>query len=240
MEEITGLVVTYNTKDLIEKAFTSVRKFHPTMPILIMDGSKEDNPCYDYTESLQSKITRVVHLGSNLGHGRAMHMGLQMIQTKYCLLFDSDIIMHKSPIEGMLKLMKEDTYAVGYKEEVGPDGYEYKVKDRVLPMPPVKYIHPYFMLLQVKEYFKFAPFIHHGAPCYKAMNDINSKGLSEKILIEFPGLGHSSGKGWGWVGEPREFIEHHAAGTRHDRSSKGEPEIDPGWEFENWPFPKVV
>jgi hypothetical protein len=160
-----------------------------------------------------------------------MDTAIKMVKTKFALIFDSDIVMLKSPVEVMLKLMKEDTYAVGYVEETGKDGFEYKVSNRVLNYPPVKYLHPYFHLLQISEYFKFAPYVHHGAPSYMAMNDIAEKGLSDKILIEFPGLGHSSGKGWGWVGEPREYIEHHTAGTRNDRLKKGKHETEGAWEY---------
>ena len=62
------------------------------------------------------------------------------------------------------------------------------------------------------------------------MNEIKRQGLSDKILIEFPGLGHSSSSGWTWTGEPREYIQHDTRGTRDIRKSKRLPEIDPGWE----------
>jgi len=96
-------------------------------------------------------------------------------------------------------------------------------------------LHPYFHLLQVSEYFKFHRYVHHGAPCFLAALDIHRKGLTSKIIKEFPGLGHSSGKGWCWTGEPREYIQHlHArnGGTCEARRLKGLPQIEGNWETE--------
>lgn len=201
------------------------------MPLIIIDGSDPFDPCRAYVKSLSSSLTTVAIAKTNIGHGRGMHFGIGMAKTRFVLIFDSDIVMLKSPVEEMLKLMEDDTYGVGYNEETGPDGFEYKVHNRVLPSTPVKYLHPYFMLLQVKNYYKFPPFVHHGAPCYMAMNAIKEQGLSEKILIEFPGLGHSAGTGWGWKAAKREFIQHDTAGTRNDRKKKGKKEIEGVWEY---------
>ena len=131
----------------------------------------------------------------------------------------------------MLAMMQEDTYAVGYNEITGKDGFEYGAHAHHKNETPTKYMHPYFMLIQVSEYFKFHPFVHHGAPCFLTMNEIKEKGLSDKILIEFPGLGHSAGKGWTWEGEVREWIKHDSAGTRKHRRLKGKNEIEGVWVY---------
>ncbi|MFA7283688.1 MAG: glycosyltransferase family A protein, partial [Candidatus Omnitrophota bacterium] len=51
--QITGITVCQNTKDLIKRSYESIRKFHPEMPIIIIDGSDSNDPCYIYTRSLQ-------------------------------------------------------------------------------------------------------------------------------------------------------------------------------------------
>jgi glycosyltransferase involved in cell wall biosynthesis len=231
IEEITGITVTYNTIHLIKPAYESVRKFHHEMRIIIIDGSDPHDPCREYVKSLASPYTTVGLAPNNIGHGRGMDYALRMVKTKYAIIFDSDIVMLKSPLEAMLAMMKEDTYAVGYNEITGKDGFEYGVHVHHVNETPTKYMHPYFMLIQVSEYFKFHTFVHHGAPCFLAMNEIKEKGLSEKILIDFPGLGHSAGKGWTWEGEVREFIKHDSAGTRKHRRSKGKNEIEGLWVY---------
>jgi hypothetical protein len=230
---ITGITVSHNTKDLLQKAYESVRKFHPDMPIIIIDGSDRNDPCYAYASSLKSEITNVILCNYNLGHGRGMDMAIRYCKTRFALIFDSDIVMIKSPVEQMLAMVEPDTYGVGYLEKTGYDGYEYGAHQIHKTQGFMMMLHPYFHLLQISEYYKFHPYVHHGAPCYLAALDIHNKGLTTKIIKEFPGLGHSSGKGWNWTGQPREYIEHHTAGTRNDRVRRGKSEIEGVWVYEN-------
>lgn len=203
------------------------------MPIIIVDGSDPGDESRSYVKSIASPLTTVVLCNYNIGHGRGMHLALGMVKTKFALIFDSDIKMLKSPVEKMLAMMDVDTYGIGYLEKTGYDGFEYGAQPHHKSQGFMMMLHPYFHILQVSEYFKFHPYVHHGAPCFLAALDIHRKGLTSKIIKEFPGLGHSSGKGWCWTGEPREYIEHHTAGTRKSRSSKGKSEIEGEWTREN-------
>lgn len=235
MSDITGITVCSNTVSLIERALTSVRQFHPDMNIIVVDGSTMNDPCQVYVRGLRDEHTHPIICGHNIGHGRGMDLAMHKVQTKYALIFDSDIIMHKSPVEAMLAMMEDDTYGVGYIEPTGEDGFEYGAKSEHKGTRPVRYLHPYFMLIQVSEYFKWPPYVHHGAPCYMTMTAIHRAGMSEKILKEFPGLGHTAGKGWNWKGEPREYIQHDTRGTRDERVRHRKPEIEAGWVYENRP-----
>jgi len=230
MSDITAISVCSNSKDLMERAYDSFRRFHSDMQLIIIDGSDKFDPCRKYVCSIASDKTTVGIFHYNIGHGRGMDSALRMAKTKYALLFDSDIVFLKSPVEQMLKLIKKDTYGVGYIELTGDDGFEYGAHAHHSHLTPTKYLHPYFMLISVEQYFKFPPFVHHGAPCFKTMNAIKQQGLSDKILIEFPGLGHSSSAGWNWTGGPREYIQHDTRGTRDIRKAKRLPEIEAGWE----------
>lgn len=229
-ESVTGIVVTHNTKELIERAFVSIRKFHPTMKIIIVDGSDENDACYKYICSLADKYTRVFHVEENIGHGKGLCLGIEYVDTPFILVFDSDTEMLKSPVQAMLDMVEEDTYGVGYTEKTAFDGYEYGCKASHKGQGWMPYLHPYFCLIQLKEYKKYLPFCHHGAPAVNTMLDIYSKGLSQKVIKEFPGLGHSAGKGWVWKGEPREFIRHDTYGTRGVRVKKKQPEIEGKWD----------
>lgn len=232
-EVVTGLTVCWNTKDLIERSIKSIRSFHPSLPIFIVDGSDRKDECFSYTHSIADSITRVWHVERNIGHGRGMNAGIKQIKTPYVLCFDSDIVMVKSPVQGMLDMMKEDTYGVGYCERTGYDGFDYGVHRIHLKQKPVKYLHPYFMLIQISQYKKFKPFIHHGAPCISAMLDIHKKGLSDKILLEFPDLGHTGGMGLSWKPCAGKYIMHDVAafgGTGRMRREMGLPHIEGEWE----------
>jgi len=225
-----GLTVTYNTKELIERSYNSIRKFHPELPILIIDGSDRGNTCYQYLDSIRGQFTEIIHVGYNIGHGKGMDLGLSKIKTELALIFDSDIVMLKSPISRMLSLMDNDTYGVGWVYEIGEDGFDYGTPGRVYKHR-IPYLHPYFQLLNISQYRKFAPYTHHGAPCYKAMIDIYKRGLSGKILKHCPGLtGHTSGRGANWVGTPSEYLQHDFGGTRMANKRAGKKEIEGKWE----------
>jgi len=227
---ITGITVCSNTKDLIERAYKSIRKFHPYMPIIVVDGSDPMDPCALYVKSIASDKTFVVSLGYNIGHGRGMCMGIKQAKTKYALIFDSDIEMLKSPVQAMLEMMEEDTFGVGcIEEKTAFDGFEWGWPGHNNPGEWMSYLHPFFQLIDIRNYRKYYPYVHHGAPCYLTMLDIHKRGLSGRILKQFPGLGHSSGKGLNWTGVPREHIRHDTMGTGHAHASKCLPHIEGAW-----------
>jgi len=223
--EVTGLCVVYNTKESFEKAYDSIRFFHPTMFILIIDGSEKENSCYEYVKGLQSQYTKVIQLERNIGHGRGMDMGLKQIETPYALIFDSDIEMLQSPVSKMINMMEEDTYGIGWIYNIGMDGKDWGYLHPV-DEPQIPYLHPYFQLINIKSYKEYHPYVHHGAPCYLAMIDIFEKGKSDKILKKFPGLtGHSTYPFKPWRPIPSQYVEHEFGKTRHTNIAAGELSI---------------
>lgn len=223
--------MSHNTHSLLKGAYESVRKFHPDMPIIIIDGSDHQDPCREYVKTLASDITTVGLADYNIGHGRGMDEAIRMCKTRFALIFDSDIVMKKSPVQEMLNMMEEDTYGVGYVEKSAYDGFEYGAKSIHKDQPFMYMLHPFFHLLQISEYYKFKPYVHHGAPAYQAALDIHLKGLTSKIIKVFPGLGHTHGKGWCWDAVPGEHIIHDTAGTRKDRVRRGKSEIEGTWNY---------
>lgn len=227
---ITGVTVSYNTKELLEKAISSIRKFHPKMKLIIVDGSDRRNPCYEYIKNLADEYTRIFHTDENIGHGRGLCIGINYINTPYFLTFDSDIEMMKSPLQKMFDMIEEDTYGVGYTEPTDFGGHEWGSRKNKMHEGPIKYLHPYFCLIQKKEYDKLPPFIHHGAPAVNTMLAIHRKGIADKVIKEFDGLGHTASSGWTWTGKMREYILHNTRGTRDTNLKSNIPEIPGKWE----------
>lgn len=218
-ELVTGIVVTYNTKDIFQRAYDSVRRFYPTMRIIVIDNSTKNNDCYQYVDLVgKHPHTDIVHTESNIGHGPAMHQAILMSKTKYVLVFDSDIHMNRAPLAEMLALMRADTYGVGMFDNVCKDGYYHKGDPHALRIP---YLHPFFQLIQVESYHKFPPFVHHGSPCIHTMVDIYNRGLSKKILKAFP------------VGN---YVKHYWRGTR----KLNPKEFLRNWETSRKPFLSIV
>jgi GT2 family glycosyltransferase len=226
---VTGLCIVYNTKDVFQKAYESIREHHVDLPLLIIDNSDKSNDCYTYVKSLESEYTKVIHVDQNIGHGRGMDMGLRMIKTPYALIFDSDIEMVKSPVAQMLKMMDDDTFGVGWIYNIGLDGQDYGFRHKAKE-PRILYLHPYFQLVNVKNYKKFHPYVHHGAPCYLTMVDIWEKKLSSKILKQFDGLtGHTVYPFKPWTPVPSQYVNHKFAQTRNMNIAAGKSEIIGTW-----------
>jgi len=190
------------------------------MKIIIVDGSDSRDPCYSYVNSLKSDITTVVTCNYNIGHGRGMNLALRLCLTKFALIFDSDIVMLESPVFEMLSMMDDDTYGVGAFDYVDNRGFGKNNHSPEWRAAATKYLHPYFQLINVNIYKQYPPYVHHGSPCIHVMNEIKRRGLSDKILKEFPGASIYGS----------EYIQHPTDGTRAERRSRGLPEIEGGWE----------
>lgn len=233
-EVITGITVVFNTKDLLSKAYASIRKFHPNMKIVIVDGSDrtiKGNRCKNFTKSLEGANTKVIHVDYNIGHGKGLALAISHVRTPYFLTFDSDIEMLKSPVQAMLDMMENDTYGVGYTEKTDLGGHDFGARPEHMKDGFMRYLHPYFSLIQMKEYRKYNPFIHHGAPAVNTCLDIHRRGLSDKVIKEFSGLGHSAGKpinnAGNWKSAPREFIKHDRDGTNISIQGTWDKVMDP-------------
>lgn len=233
---VTGVIVSYNGGKILKTAINSIRKFHPAMNLIIVDGSDVNDGCYKYIQTLPDQYTKVYHVSRNIGHGRGLVLGISYVQTPFFLTIDSDIEMLKSPLQDMLDMMEDDTCVVGYVENIDREGNDYGARPDLMQYGHFKYVHPYFSLYQMKEYRKYKPFCHHGAPAVNVMLDIARKGMSDKVIKEFPGLGHSGGQpinnAGNWKAKPREFIKHDRDGTRVS--------IEGGWERTIDPFQKII
>lgn len=174
--DITGVVVSYKTTGLLKQAIESIRSFYPHFNIIIIDGSPCKSDCYEYVKSLPDDHTAIYQPQINIGHGNGMHVGIEMATTEKILLFDSDIIMNKPCIEEMFEVFERDTYGSGL---ILP---KWRLTERSRQM---RYLHPQFMALSRKQYFKHHKFVHHGAPCYLTFGNIKMPD-AKKILIEFP------------------------------------------------------
>lgn len=205
-----GIVVTYQTKELFEAAYKSLRQFHPFLPLIIVDGSPAGSPCFEYVKSLRNQINTVYQLEKNIGHGLGLHYGIERTKDERILIFDSDIVMTESPVRKMAELLEAGVYAVGEQYMIGRDGLHRN------PVRDVPYIRPYFMLLSRTEYYNHHRFIHHGSPCIKPMLEIFDAGQSAEKLRHL---------------DLTPYIQHLWAGTRNVNRSEGKHEIPNTWEL---------
>jgi len=204
MNNITAITVVHNTPELVLRAITSIKKHYPELPILIINGSNEDSECTHILNSINDDYITLVNVGYNIGHGKGMHLGLTTIDTELALIFDSDIYLKNGTIIEQMEGLIDGKYGVGEIVMTNDEGYN-------KPDGKIKYLHPYFMLLNVESYLKHPPFVHHGAPCYRAMNEINKSGCGQ-LLVHYENLS--------------DYVRHDGRGTRNIFSK----EFKLGWE----------
>lgn len=214
IDNITGIIVSYNTADLLRACVESIRKFYPTLKLIIIDGSDRNNPCFEYSRSIKDQYTRVENLCRNIGHGRGMTTGIALCQTEYFLLIDSDTeILQGRIIERLYTMLTTDNvytpaqclYGVGQVVFTDANGHNTNNP------PYIRYLHPHFALIRKSIYLILPPIIHHGAPMIKAMNAVTTNPTTD--VLNFPNLS--------------DWILHKGRGTR----ALNPPEFHPGtWE----------
>jgi len=182
IKDITAVIVSYNQEYLLRDSYRSLRQFYPEMPVVIVDGSPANSDCWKYARYLMNKENTVSEcVEYNIGHGKGMNLGIELSQTDYVLLFDSDVIVLKSDgVELMLQnFVNQQVYGVGQIVSTNKSGKNIKSsKDAV------QYLHPHFALINKKQYQKYPKFSHHGAPLIKTMIKIQEE--QKSILINFP------------------------------------------------------
>jgi len=196
MDRITIIIVSYNTKELLENCIKSIRNHSKSIKIIVIDGSPVESECWFYVKKINGNTIRAIRIERNIGHGKGMDFAIDLVETPFFCVVDSDTIMNKNPLKEMLNLIGEN-YGIGCVVDVNENGVNID--------KGIKYLHPYFALINKAKYKRFKPFFHHGAPCLNAMKDLNNKGLSN-TLIDFPveNYIHHLGRGTRLL-NPKEF-----------------------------------
>lgn len=197
MNNVTAIIVSYNTRDLLRNCVESIRKFYPTLKIIIIDGSPPDSDCWQYVAGLEDDNTKVRLLEHNGGHGPGMVKGIELCETDYFLLCDSDVeIKQNRSIERMMHYF--NTKSCDYGREIYGLGKVIQTDSLGNNTDyGIDYLHPHFALIKKDAYLKFDPIINHGAPLINAMLHICIAGGAR--VVNFP---------------VENFIIHHERGTR--------------------------
>jgi glycosyltransferase involved in cell wall biosynthesis len=194
---ITAVIINYNTPDLTRRSVEALRRWHPELPLLLVDNGS-DAATVSTLGSLRdaSPRTTTLHLNaSNIFHGPAMDQAIRMTESPFVFILDSDCeIVRPGLLEAMSDIAQANpaVYAVGHR--VGMDGRGF---DEPLTEGSIPYIRPYCMLLRRETYLSLPPFVHHGAPCLENMRVAATRGC---ILEDFPVLQYAVHEGRGTAG----------------------------------------
>jgi glycosyltransferase involved in cell wall biosynthesis len=181
LDRITAVVVNYRTLALTRACVESFLAHYPDLALILIDnGSGDESSGYvlELGETLPN--VRAVLNPRNLYHGPALDQGVRLAATQYVFTLDSDCEIRRGGfLEKMLSQFEDpSTYAVGglrYKNRFGFT-YGYGEAAESESRRRIPYIHPYAMLLDRGKYLDLRPFIHHGAPCIRNMEDAQRAG----------------------------------------------------------------
>lgn len=184
VSKITAITVNYNTPKLLVTSIGSIMRHYPGLNFVVVNLST-DGRKFAFTK------TKIHEINQNIGHGPGMDFALQKVKTPLAVCFDTDIIMLKPCLEHMVEKMTYHTYGIGQIVHVDKGGYN-------VTKAGTPYLHPHFMVLNVKHYLAYEKFVHHGAPCLRTMQHMEREGQSHR-LKNFP---------------VKQFVYHKGRGTR--------------------------
>lgn len=178
-QQVQGVTVCHNTADLLLNAVCSLRKHH-NIPIIIVNGSDTTaagNDCTRtaYALSAHYKGIQVINVGYNLGHGDGLDLGIRNAQREHVLIFDTDILV-KQQVLHLFPLQKY--YAAGEVVFVNDIGIN------VQAGKGIRYVHPYFAMVNRLQYARGARFTTCGAPLLRAMKYVNQRNPAWLVNVE--------------------------------------------------------
>ncbi len=183
MLPVTVVVINYRTPDLTERAVRSLRRWYPSIRLLLIDNGSGDGSAQllGRLRDESPSSTELLCNGTNLHHGPGMDQAARRVETPFVLFLDSDCeVIEGHFVEQMLELMRQSKsgYAVGKKIWMDGRGFD---RDEGQGAHP--YIRPICMLLNREAYCRFPPFEIHGSPCLANFTAASAAGLQ---LVHFP------------------------------------------------------
>jgi glycosyltransferase involved in cell wall biosynthesis len=204
--DITVLICQRKTLDLIQLCLSSLLRFYPDIPILVVDGDSRDiSTVWLRHMAIKHKNIQIwekplLNGAKHSSHGVTMDEAIwEHVHTKHVLIMDSDTIVERGGwIEEMLSdlyVKSNSGFAIGSLMSVSDSGDACR--------PPIDendillYSHPSCSLMRVDIYKNFnAKFCDHGAPSVYVMKEARKRGFD---VLYFPierYVSHLSGSSW--------------------------------------------
>lgn len=130
LEQITVIIPSHNTLNHLKNTYTSVRKYYPTIAIIIIDDASNDGTA-EWLSSLEdSNLTTIIDTVRK-GHTFWYDEGMRMSKTDICAILHSDMMIGPFYFENLLKNLKEKTVVCATRIEppIHPAGAEKIVKN---------------------------------------------------------------------------------------------------------------
>ena len=108
---ITAIVVTWNSRDLIPDLTETLKGIEPLCNIVISDNASSDSTVEDIRKTIPGALilSNVINGGFGYGNNR----GIEVCDSEYVLLLNSDASITRSSLEKLVSTLENDASAAG-------------------------------------------------------------------------------------------------------------------------------
>lgn len=130
IENVTVIVPSHNTVNHLKNTYTSIRKFYPNIPLIIIDDASTDGTD-EWLMSLSDSNLTIIVDRTRKGHTFWYDEGMRLAKTDICAILHSDMMIGPLYFENLLKNLKKNTVVCATRVEppIHPEGMEKIVKN---------------------------------------------------------------------------------------------------------------
>jgi glycosyltransferase involved in cell wall biosynthesis len=133
MNQVTFIIPTRNNLPYVQLAYSSIRKFYPETPIIILDDCSTDGTLPWLTSQLteDDNLRTYWNRERQVGHTVLYDKGVELCGTRYFTIFHADMVCGPNYLENLLKHAKTGTVVSATRIEppLHPPGKEKVVMD---------------------------------------------------------------------------------------------------------------
>ena len=127
VNNVTLVIPTYNNLKHIKNAYTSIRKYYPTLELVLLDDGSSDGT-FEWLESIEEEDDNVVLYQSEerVGHTILYDVGIDMAKNEIIGIIHADMIVSENYLENLLKHLDKGKVVCGTRIEppLHPPGNE--------------------------------------------------------------------------------------------------------------------
>lgn len=127
VNNVTLVIPTYNNLQHIKNVYTSIRKWYPTLELVLLDDGSNDGT-YEWLQSTQNEDDNVILHRSEerVGHTILYDLGIEMANNAIIGIIHADMIVTENYLENLLKHLDKGKVVCGTRIEppLHPPGNE--------------------------------------------------------------------------------------------------------------------
>ena len=105
MNDVTAVIVSYNVRDLLLRCIASLRA-DGVDRIVVVDNDSHDGSA-DAVERHEPDVT-VIRSGANLGFGKGMNRGMEVVTTPYALAVNPDVVVDPGSTKALVAVLDHE------------------------------------------------------------------------------------------------------------------------------------